>query len=586
MEFPATDTLIGRDLTTDAPVTLSLTSRMSGLYCVGKQGRGKSNFLLSLIIQDLYQGHGLCVLDPHGDLIADILGCIPPHREDEVTLLDLQDTTHLFAFDLFAGVNPQDPESLAAGEERILGIFKKVWGGVSWGPRLEDLLANAIHVLLMNPGTTLADLPGLLTDASRRKQLLVRVTNTQVLGAFRNEYDPLTPKAQAGIYGPVLNKVRAFLRHPLVGSIVSQPGATVDFPALMAQRRILLVRLSAELEEATSLLGTAIVLRLFETALQRKKIPADRRPPFCLYADEFGLFATPTFGKLLDQVRKYRVATTIAHQRRSQLSSELQDAVKSAVNIVSFQLMSDDARELAREYVVKSHVFPSNLWSWAVHHSDPTIRRAAGELLRSIPLVTVRYHEEGQDLSLLATAAFFERRLRQAVKEGNRKATPFPPAFRYGTYDLQQGAYARLADGFAVLRDRLLMAQRIDAEELTDLGVGVAAAKLEQADGTMRQFLVRIPLAITPEQSTVVTALASHDGAFPAIWPDALSSTHIEAGLRAHRIRERNRRRPPHIPTAVAVIIPPGAVVEAEPPDPARQGVPAPRAVQFEVEID
>ncbi len=101
------------------------------------------------------------MLDPHGDLIADTLALVPPEREDDVILLDLQDTAHPFAFDLFAGIDPTNPDSLATGEERIVGIFKKVWGDVSWGPRLEDLLANAAHTLFMNPGTTLAgSVPG------------------------------------------------------------------------------------------------------------------------------------------------------------------------------------------------------------------------------------------------------------------------------------------------------------------------------------------------------------------------------------------------------------------------------------------
>src|SRR4051812_20551023 len=171
----ATDTLVGHDLTGDTAVWLSLRSRMSGLYMLGKQGRGKTNALLSLIIQDLHQGHGLCVLDPHGDLTVDILACTPAHREQDVILLDLQDSAHPFAFDLFAGIDPTDLASLAMGEERLIGIFKKVWGEVSWGPRLEDLLANAVHVLLANPGTTLAELPRLLTDAAYRQQLLAAV---------------------------------------------------------------------------------------------------------------------------------------------------------------------------------------------------------------------------------------------------------------------------------------------------------------------------------------------------------------------------------------------------------------------------
>jgi hypothetical protein len=104
--------------------------------------------------------------------------------------------------DLFAGVDPSDPTSLKSGEERIIGIFKKVWGAGSWGPRLEDLLGNAVHVLFMNPGTVLADLPPLLTDASYRQQLLRHVTSDIVRAYFAGEYDPLTPKGQTAISDP------------------------------------------------------------------------------------------------------------------------------------------------------------------------------------------------------------------------------------------------------------------------------------------------------------------------------------------------------------------------------------------------
>jgi hypothetical protein len=546
--YPVAATLIGRDLTSDEAVWLSLRSRMSGLYVLGKQGRGKTNFLLSLIVQDLYAGHGLCVLDPHGDLTTDVLACIPAHREADVILLDLHDTAHPFAFDLFAGVDPRDPGSLAMGEERIVGVFKKVWGDVSWGPRLEDLLANAVHVLLLNPGTTLADLPRLLTDAAERERLLQAVSSPIVHDYFAAEYAPLTSKGQAAVYGPLLNKVRAFLRHPLLGRIVAQSGTTVDVRAVLAERKVLLVRLDARLREATSLLGTALVLRLFEAALARQDVPTQRRPPFCLYADEFQLFATPTFADFLQQARKYAVATTLAHQLRSQLPAELRDAVKGAVNVVTFQPLTDDAREMTREYVSAPAALPDDLFHWAVNHADPVIRQAAAEVLRSIPYVTVRYDDEGPDLSLREKLAFFARRLRQAVREGSSRAGPFPPSFWYGTYDLEQGAYARLAAGFAVLRDRLLATRRIDADDLADLPVGVAAAKLERADGRMRQGLLRVPRAIAPDHSFIVKTLLDHPGPLPTAWPADLPPALVVAGLRARRIRERTRAVPTREP--------------------------------------
>jgi hypothetical protein len=584
----AANTLIGRDLTSDAPVWLNLRSRMSGLYVIGKPGRGKTNFLLNLIIQDLHHGHGLCVLDPHGDLTTDILACIPPHREPDVVLLDLHDTAHPFAFDLFAGVDPTDPASLATGEERIIGVFKKVWGDVSWGPRLEDLLANAVHVLLMNPGTTLADLPRLLTDAAYREQLLRAVTSPIVRDYFAVEYAPLTPKGQAAIAGPLMNKVRAFLRHPLLSQIVSQPGATVDVRAVMAKRQILLVRLNAKLKEATSLLGTAIVLRLFEAALERQDVPAQSRPPFCLYADEFQFFATPTFADFLQQARKYAVATTLAHQLRSQLPADLRDAVKGAVNVVSFQVLTDDARELAREYASKPTApLPDELFRWAANHSDPLIQQAIDTILRSIPFVTVRYEEDAPALTLSQKLTFFERRLRQAVREGNRKAGPFPAPYWYGTYDLEQGGYARLADGFAILRDRLLATHRIDAEDLSDLPIGYAAAKLEHENGRMRQCLLRAPLAIGPDHSFIVKTLIDREGPLPDAWPDELRPTFIEAGLRARRIRARNRSGPARVAAAPAahVAVAADVPVDTIAPASASRG-PRRLPVQAEVDID
>ena len=124
-------TVIGNDLLTNEPIRLPLTSRMQGLYVLGKQGMGKTNFLLTLIKQDLEAGYGVCVLDPHGDLTVDVLALMPAHREQDVILLDMQDTKHPFAFDPLAGVDPANPESLANGVERVTGIFKKVWGDTS-----------------------------------------------------------------------------------------------------------------------------------------------------------------------------------------------------------------------------------------------------------------------------------------------------------------------------------------------------------------------------------------------------------------------------------------------------------------------
>jgi hypothetical protein len=430
----------------------------------------------------------------------------------------------------------------------------------------------------MNPGTTLAQLPTLLTNPGYRAQLLRRVSTPAVLDYFTHEYNPLTPKAQAALFGSLMNKVGKFLRDPVLGKMVSQSGTTVDFHTILARRQILLVRLYSKWTEATALLGTAIVLQLFEAALSRSNLPEQMRPPFAVYADEFHKFATPVFGQLFEEVRKYNIATTIGHQRRGQLSDDLQDAVKGAVNIVTFQTMTDDASEMAREYRAnRGNDLPYDLFRWAKNHSDPTIRAAGACIELDALAVEIRYAEDTRPLSYHERLRFFERRLREAVRDGNARATPYPRQFWYGVYDLQVGSYGSLAEGFAVLRDRLLATKQIDAAELAQLPTGTAAAKLEEPDGSIRQYLLRIPPAVHCDHSLIVKTIFDYESPLPEVWPAGLPPHYVAAGLRARRIRERTRRR-----YAPAEVAPPAAAIASTPAPPPRATGSLP---QFEVEL-
>ena len=146
--------------------------------------------------------------------------------------------------------------------------------------------------------------------------------------------------------------------------------------------------------------------------------------------------------------------------------------------------MTDDAGEMAREYQFPTGSFGAvDLFRWAAKHTDRSDSRRGGSHQTRVPGVHLRYDEETPALSYARTP-LFERRLRQAVREGNGRATPFPPQFWYGVYDLEAGYLRRLAAGFAILRDRLLATRRIEAADLAQLPIGQAAAKLERSDGT------------------------------------------------------------------------------------------------------
>jgi hypothetical protein len=342
--------VIGLDVATDAPVYLPFSERASGLYCLGKTGFGKSTLFINLIIQDIEAGFGICVIDPHGDLIDDVLERVPKSRERDVIVVELTDREFAFGLNLFECADSNDEVAIADTAEQVVQVFKKVWGTgetASWGSRLEDLLRSIAHTMLANPGRTLLDVPRLLYDDAFRAQLVARVKNQAVVEFWQKEYDPLHDKEQREMRSSTLNKVRAFNSNPLLKHIVGQESSTIDFRTVMEQNQVLLVKLSARHEDSTKLLGTTIVGRLLHAALLRAEISRAERTYFGIYADEYDWFATPDFAALLTQVRKYNIATTIAHQFRDQLDYKNKGATLQTANLIVFRVTGQDADELA-----------------------------------------------------------------------------------------------------------------------------------------------------------------------------------------------------------------------------------------------
>ncbi len=336
-------------------VKFGIDSRPYGMYVVGVTGAGKSTFLLNLICQDMWGKRGCFVLDPNGDLINDIIARSWFRRED-IVLLDLQDPDVSFGLNPFACADPSDPVAVSRMAARVVDVFKKVWGDMSWGPRMEDLLANAALTLVASPGATLADLPPLLTQPAVRKKFVARLRNPVVRDYWLHEYDQMKPGMQQQVYGPVMNKVRKFLRDPRMSAIVSQPENTVDFRQAIDERKIVLVRLDSDQEEATNLLGAIILQQLLEATFSRRDLSVRERFPFMVYVDECHRFATSTFVTLLREGRKYGVATTAATQMHALLPKDVATAFLNVAAIACFQLIPEDARVLAQ--VFTGEAFP------------------------------------------------------------------------------------------------------------------------------------------------------------------------------------------------------------------------------------
>jgi hypothetical protein len=333
-------------------VYLPKSSRLAGLYIIGIQGTGKTGLIENLIIQDIKQQIGVCILDPHGELIDNIIARLPVEAEDKVILLDIMDEDYPFGLNLFTCSNPKSAKAVQKVVDKVKHIFEKLLGVSTDTPLILEYLLNCTYTLIANPGYTMADIPLLLADKNCRQHLIANVTDSDVL-LFWQHYEQMKPSEQIEQISSLRRRIREFLQ-PLTRPIVGQNTTTIDLQNIMNEGKILLVKLSPQLDYVSSLIGSLLIALLLNAAYAR---PTDKRKQFHLYADEFERFATEDFAELLEQARKFGIATTIAHQNRGQLNSanskletDLKDRTRSVDNLVVFKINSRDADDLAGEF--------------------------------------------------------------------------------------------------------------------------------------------------------------------------------------------------------------------------------------------
>ncbi|MGE0229256.1 MAG: type IV secretory system conjugative DNA transfer family protein [Dehalococcoidia bacterium] len=343
--------VLGTDVATGSPVTLGLAERQQGTYVIGKPGTGKTTLIEHMVVQDIERGLGVCVLDPHGDLIDAVLSRIPQEREHDVILLDAADTEFPFGLNLFECSDLGDRALVGRVATQAVEVFEKLWGETSWGPQLAQVLRNCAYTMVENQGYTLTEVRRLLTDDEFRARLVANLTLPQAREFWELEYNPLPKREQLQRVSSTLNKVDEFLT-PAVYPIVGFGRTTVDFRRAMDDGQVVLVKLPVGKlgGPQMSLLGSIIVAQIFNAALSRQDMPPDARRQFNLFADEYHRFATPTFADLLAEARKYGLATTLAHQFRDQLDSSNRGATLTAGNLVVFAVGGEDAEELAKQF--------------------------------------------------------------------------------------------------------------------------------------------------------------------------------------------------------------------------------------------
>ncbi|MGZ5799538.1 MAG: type IV secretory system conjugative DNA transfer family protein, partial [Burkholderiaceae bacterium] len=329
-------------------VTLSTEARMAHMHVVGASGTGKSSFLLSLIKQDIDHGESFAVLDPHGDLVDDILAHIPKHRQDHVIVFDPADEAWPIGFNILSAASEQEKTLLSSD---LTGIFARF--ATSWGDVMNTVLGQAVLALLESErGGTLFDLRRFLVDERFRKDYLTSIPEQEIRFFWDKEYPLIGTKS----IGPILTRLDTFLRSKLVRHIVGQKDAKLDLGSVMNNAdQILLVKLSQGMigEENAALLGSLLMSKFHQHALARQVLPKHQRRPFFLYADECQHFVTPSLEALYGEGRKYALGLTLAHQTLAQIERMPQVAAAilgNAYTRVVFRVGSTDAKQLAEGF--------------------------------------------------------------------------------------------------------------------------------------------------------------------------------------------------------------------------------------------
>jgi hypothetical protein len=316
--------------------------RSTHMYIVGASGTGKSSLLKNLLIQDVQSGMGLCVIDPHGDLINDLIP-FTLNRKSETWILDLEDTEHMLSY------NPLERrENVLVAEQvgKLILAFKRIWGD-SWGARMEDILRHTL-ALLIEQGYTLGEFERVLTDTDFRNMLLEKSEIDQTKDFFVLRYNNWNPKERIINIESSLNKVSAFLADRRIGARLSQPHSSFDIKQIMDRSGILLVNLGkGRLAGNADLFGALLMADIEMSFLTRM---AGNRRPFALYVDEFQNIATESFETVLAEARKFGLCLTMAHQSLKQLDEKLISLILgNAQTQIYFRVSRQDAERLAKE---------------------------------------------------------------------------------------------------------------------------------------------------------------------------------------------------------------------------------------------
>ncbi|SIQ85098.1 DNA helicase HerA, contains HAS-barrel and ATPase domains [Micromonospora avicenniae] len=325
-------------------VALSVPDSRYHLHVIGSTGSGKTTLLVNMAVDDIRAGRGTVVIDPHGDLVLDILDRLPASVADRVVLFD-PDQPNPPTINPLAG---DDPDLVV---DNLVSIFGNIFAK-AWGPRMDDVMRVACLTLLRHTNVTLQHIPPLLNNKQVRAEMTVDLDDPAGLRGFWQWYDELNPALRSQVIGPVLARLRAFLLRDFVKRTMRYPQSSFDMGKILDGGALLVRIPKGQLGEDTSkLLGSLILAQVWQAATARARVSPDRRRDATLIIDEAQNFLTlaNSLDTMLAEARKYRLSLVLSHQDLAQFPKDLLAAASAnARNKVYFSCAPEDARVLAR----------------------------------------------------------------------------------------------------------------------------------------------------------------------------------------------------------------------------------------------
>lgn len=339
-------------------VYMSDDDKRRHVYTIGQTGTGKTSLLRYMAASDIQNGKGVAIIDPHGDLIDDILSIIPENRAEDVIVFDPSDLLRPIGLNMLE-YDLSKPEQKTFIVNEMQSILTKLFpdSGDAMGPMFQQYMRNALLLLMedaANEVPTLMDVPRVFSDDEFRAKKLVNCKNPVVKDYWEREALKAGGDASLQNITPyITSKFNNFIANDFVRPIISQKRSTINFRELMDDGKILLVNMSKGRigDLNANLLGMIVVGKILMAALSRTDIEQEKRKDFNLYIDEFQNFTTDSISTILSEARKYRLNLIIGHQFIAQLEEKIRDAVFGNVgSIIAFRVGPEDAEFLEKQF--------------------------------------------------------------------------------------------------------------------------------------------------------------------------------------------------------------------------------------------